>query len=34
MGSAVLMDQTTLILDIHQVVKNARPEFFQEESVR
>jgi two-component system chemotaxis sensor kinase CheA len=31
MGSAVLMDQTTLILDIQQVVKNARPEFFHEE---
>ena len=31
MGSAVLMDQTTLILDVQQVVKNARPEFFHEE---
>ncbi|WP_319524581.1 chemotaxis protein CheW [uncultured Desulfosarcina sp.] len=31
MGSAVLMDQTTLILDIQQVVRNARPEFFHEE---
>jgi len=30
-GSAVLMDQTTLVLDIQQVVKNARPEFFYEE---
>jgi hypothetical protein len=25
------MDQTTLILDVQQVVKNARPEFFHEE---
>lgn len=31
LGSAVLMDQTTLILDVQQVVKNARPEFFHEE---
>ena len=30
MGSAVLMDETTLVLDIHQVMKNARPEFFEE----
>jgi two-component system chemotaxis sensor kinase CheA len=28
MGSAVLMGRTTLVLDIQQVVKNARPEFF------
>jgi len=30
LGSAVLMDETTLVLDIHQVMKNARPEFFEE----
>jgi two-component system chemotaxis sensor kinase CheA len=30
MGSAVLMDKTTLILDIDQVVKNIRPDFFHE----
>jgi two-component system, chemotaxis family, sensor kinase CheA len=28
-GSAVIMDQTTLLLDIHQVVKNAKPDFFR-----
>lgn len=30
MGSAVLMDKTTLILDIRQIVKTVKPDFFNE----
>ncbi len=33
MGSAVIMDKTTLILDIEQVVRNVKPDFFHEERV-